>query len=156
MTVSTRLVTAALAVVLLAACSNGQQPADRAVLLDQQQIMAEYVVETARLQLPDDAAWDPRPAELSGDAGQGHMFEVGVGAQTAHFHWYCAWARAALASGPGRSAALSQLATFPELGVWQAMDDTGHTMFEAILGQARAGSLDDLGGYVASNCQQDR
>jgi hypothetical protein len=157
MTRSTRrLAGAAAAAVLLTACSGtAAAPSAPPHLLDRQQILAEYTQETSRLALPDGARWDGRPVELDVPAGDpAHLWEAGVGAQTAQFHWYCSWARAALADDSGRGPALAQLATFPDLGVWQAMDETGHAMFQAILDDARAGVLDSLDGYVADNCQQ--
>ena len=84
------------------------------------------------------------------------MFEVGVGAQTAQFSWYCLWAEAALrADGGSRREALTRLRAFPSLSVWRAMDEVGHTMFTEQLAEAERGDPQALSEYVATNCSSD-
>lgn len=148
---------------LLAACAPANPDTHELVLpdsrhpvvLDEQQILAEYRAETGRLQLAPGDRWDPRPAQLTvGAPGSSRslMFEQGVGAQTAQFYWYCSWASAALADDGLGGDALAELEAFPTLSVWQHMDTNGHALFRHISDRAAQGDLDELAGYVANDC----
>ncbi|ARF73481.1 hypothetical protein B7C62_15330 [Kitasatospora albolonga] len=139
----------------LTACSPDGIEAGHPVLLDEEGILAEYVAETGRLKLAPGDVWHPRPQQLIAEppGPEGPMkFERGVGEQTAQFRWYCSWAELALTDEDAAEDALVQLDRFPDLSVWDTMDENGHILFTGISEEAARGQLDDLAEYVVDNC----
>jgi hypothetical protein len=148
-------------IVLLAATGCGASQRTRAekqpVLLSKKDVMEEYNRETRQLSLPSKAQWNSEEARaaigVDKYAGNSMMYEEGIGAQTAQFEWYCAWARVALDDHHARADALAHLATFNSLSVWNHMDRVGHALFLRIKNRALAGDLHPLSEYVGQNCQ---
>ncbi len=147
-------------IVLLAAtgCSASQKTRaeKQPVLLSKKEVMDEYNRETRQLELPPKAQWNAARARaaigIDDYAGRSMMYEEGIGAQTAQFEWYCAWAHVALDDHHARADALAHLSTFDSLSAWNNMDDVGHAMFLRIKDRALAGDLRPLSEYVDQNC----
>lgn len=143
--------------VLAAACAGGARaflaPPPDLDLLDGQEVMQEYVAETAHLTLPSGGEWaiDSTRALIGAD-DPNHHFERGVGAQTAQLEWYCSWATVAISGSSQRDAALLELPRIEHMSVWVTMDANGHRLHRAIHDRVARGDVAPMREYVATNC----
>lgn len=127
------LIRAVAVCVVLAGCGSAQAEG----MNDADGMQEEYRAELARLEFPPDYS----PAAEAAEGESGASYQSGLGRGAAGFQWLCAWSQEWISQRALDSEradhALDVLDTFPELDLWNNMDNTGRQTILAAVDEAR-------------------
>ena len=153
---------------ILAGCSGGASgestgsSAKTSEIVSQDQELAEYRAEAARLDLPGKASWpSPTPLPSAPDANgvmRGNVFEKGVGTSNAQGYFLCAWMKESLSAHSGHDdarlgIAIAKVKSVRSMRLYlQDYDAATRAGFDKEVSRAELGDFTLMRQDVAANC----